>query len=158
MEENGDCFKAAKQRGDTSGSKTSARCPQGPSEGLRGSVNPESMQQSKLVYILPELSNSGWRVKDDLCSIHTKHEPVQRVVPPIADIHSNRSKLCLKHWVSCISFHIVSRLETQKQKATNADFLQKHEYLPRCFDTYPFLITCFKSLDHEQGHYLSSST
>lgn len=75
----------------------------------------EKLQQPTAVCISPECSNSGWRVKDDLCSIHAVHEPVQRVMAPIADVHSNCSKLCLKHWVPCISFHIVSRLGKNKQ-------------------------------------------
>lgn len=96
--------------------QTSARCLLGPSDRLRGSANPEREQWDRSVCILPECPNSGWRVKDDLCSIQAIHEPVQRVVAPIADVHSNCPKLCLKYWVSCVSFHVVSRLQTNKRK------------------------------------------
>lgn len=38
---------------------------------------------------------------------------------PEADIDSNCSKLCLKYWVSCISFHVVSRLRKSINKYIN---------------------------------------
>lgn len=60
---------------------------------------------------LPERSNSSWRVKDDLSSIHTVHEPVERVMATVADIHSYLPKLCLEHCVTSVALHVICRLQ-----------------------------------------------
>lgn len=69
---------------------------------------------------LPESSNSSWRVEDDLGSIQTVHEPVERVMPPVADIHCYFSELCLEHCVASVSLHIICRLRVeQTQQVTS---------------------------------------
>lgn len=62
---------------------------------------------------LPEGSDSSWGVEDDLSSIHTVHEPVERVMAPVADIHSYLPKLCLEHCVASVALHIICRLSVE---------------------------------------------
>lgn len=71
-----------------------------------------------LVYPLPEGSNSRWGVEDDLRSIHTVHEPVERVMSPVADIHCYLPKLRLEHRVAGVALHVVRRLKTKKTQWT----------------------------------------
>lgn len=64
--------------------------------------------------LLPQSSNSSRGVEDDLSSIHTVHEPVERVMSPIADIHSYLPELCLEHCVTSVTLHIICRLSIKK--------------------------------------------
>lgn len=50
------------------------------------------------------------RIIDYLGSIQSKSHPMQRVVPSIAYIYSNFSKLSLENRMTAFSFHIVCRL------------------------------------------------
>ena len=59
---------------------------------------------------IPEASNSSGRVEDDFRPIHTVHEPVEWVMPPVANIHSNLTKLGLKHSMACVALHVICRL------------------------------------------------
>lgn len=67
--------------------------------------------------LLPQGSNSSRGVEDDLSSIHTVHEPVKRVMAPIADIHSYLPKLRLEHRVASVALHIICRLSIKKNTA-----------------------------------------
>lgn len=68
------------------------------------------MGAQQLLCPLPESSNSSRGVEDDLSSIQTVHEPVERVMAPVADIHSYLPELCLEHCVASVPLHIICRL------------------------------------------------
>lgn len=61
----------------------------------------------------PECSDGGRRVEDDLGPIDAVHEPVEGVVPPVADVHCDPPELCLEHGVAQVSLHVVSGLENK---------------------------------------------
>lgn len=73
---------------------------------------------------LPESTYSSRRVEDNLSSVHTVHEPVERVMAPVTDIHSYLPKLCLEHRVSGVALHIICRLSVNKHGDVN--------FLDRC--------------------------
>jgi hypothetical protein len=66
----------------------------------------------------PEFSNGGRRVEDDFSSVDAVHEPVEGVVPPIANVHCNPAKLGLEHGVAQVSLHVVSGLKKKLQKSS----------------------------------------
>lgn len=57
-----------------------------------------------------ELSDGGRRIEDDFGSIEPKCQPIQRVVPPITNVHRNPSVGSLKHRVPGVPFHVVGAL------------------------------------------------
>lgn len=59
----------------------------------------------------PEFSNGSRWVEDDFSPVDAVHEPVERVVPPIANVHRNPAKLGLEHGVAQVSLHVVSGLK-----------------------------------------------
>jgi hypothetical protein len=48
--------------------------------------NKQKLKMQK-VFLSPERSNSGGRVEYNFCSVDSVHQPVQRMVPPVANIH-----------------------------------------------------------------------
>lgn len=63
--------------------------------------------------MIPEQSDGGRGVKDDLGSMNAVHQPIERVVSTVADVHSNLSKLCLEDTMTGVAFHIIRRLEEE---------------------------------------------
>lgn len=64
----------------------------------------------------PELSNSGGGVENDLGSIHAVHEPVQRMVASVTDVHSYLTELRLEHPVASVALHVVGGLGGRKNR------------------------------------------
>ena len=56
----------------------------------------------------PECSDGGRGVEDDLGSVDAVHEPVEGVVPPVANVHCDPPELRLEHGVAKVSLHVVS--------------------------------------------------
>ena len=59
---------------------------------------------------MPDSTNSGRRVEDNLRAIHTIHQPVQGMVPAVAYIDGYTSILRIKNTVTCVSLHVVRGL------------------------------------------------
>lgn len=58
----------------------------------------------------PEGSDGCRRVENDLGSVQAVHEPVERVVAPVADVHRDPPEVRLEHRVSHVSLHVIGRL------------------------------------------------
>lgn len=57
-----------------------------------------------------ESIDSSRRVDNYLCSVETESHPVKWMMPSIANIASNSSKLSFINWMSALSFHIIGWL------------------------------------------------
>lgn len=61
----------------------------------------------------PERSDGGRGVEDDLGPVDAVHEPVEGVVPPVANVHCDPPKLRLEHGMAQVSLHVVRGLENK---------------------------------------------
>lgn len=66
-------------------------------------------------FFSPESSDSCRRVENDFGPVQTVHEPVERVVPPVADVDGYPPELCLEHRVSRVSLHIICGLGLEQR-------------------------------------------